>query len=128
MKTGKSSSTDIILFAEKYITFFENEFGRTRESYYRFFDNDEFLKDCEKLGFKMDGGSTFIKKYGENAWNTVQGLKECIDRIEDMKAVGNALFSQWRYFNHWSSPSYANEETKEWFLLLFRRMKEQFGK
>lgn len=42
MKTEKTPSPDIILFAEKYINFFENEFGRTRESYYLFFDDNEF--------------------------------------------------------------------------------------
>lgn len=123
MTKENPSSSNINKFADKYINFFEKEFGRTRESYYRFFDDNEFLKDCERLEFKMDGGNAFIEKYGEKAWNTVEGLKERVDHIEDTQAIGNALVSQWRYFNHWSSPSYANEETKEWFLMLFRRMK-----
>ena len=101
---------EIEKFADKYIDFFEKEFGRTKESYYRFFDNNDFPDDCLKSGFDMDCGQTFIDAYGERAWN-------------DIQIIGNALFSQWRNFNHWSSPSYANGDTKEWFLMLLYKLK-----
>ena len=109
-------------FADKYIDFFENEFGRTRESYYRFFDNNDFPKECRVLGFKMDCGHSFLEAYGDS-WDDVKALKAIISEISDIQVVGNGLFSQWRYFNHWSSPSHANDDTKEWFLLLFRKLK-----
>ena len=116
-------NAEVEKFIDKYVNFFEKEFGRTRESYYRFFDNNDFPNDCQALGFEMDCGHSFIEAYGEAAWNTVQGLKDSIDKIDDIKTIGNALFSQWRFFNHWSSPSYANEDTKEWFLLLSQRLR-----
>ena len=116
-------NTEIEKFIDKYVNFFENEFGRTKESYYLFFDNNDFPGECQALGFEMDCGHSFIVAYGEPAWNTVQGLKGSIDKINDIKTIGNGLYSQWRFFNHWSSPSYANDDTKEWFLLLFQRLR-----
>ena len=111
-------------FADKYIEFFEKEFGRTKESYYRFFESNDFPGECQALGFEMDCGHSFIAAYGETAWNDIQGLKTNINKINDISIIGNGLFSQWRFFNHWSSPSYANDDTKEWFLMLFRRLKD----
>ncbi len=116
-------NTEIEKFIDKYVNFFENEFGRTRESYYRFFDNNDFPSECQALGFEMDCGHSFIDAYGEPAWNTVQGLKDSIDKMNDIKTIGNGLFSQWRFFNHWSSPSQANDDTKEWFWLLLQRLR-----
>ena len=63
------NNSDIAKFADKYIDFFEKEFGRTTESYYRFFDNNDFPNDCQEIGFDMDCGQTFIDAYGERAWN-----------------------------------------------------------
>jgi len=119
-KEGRLKNIDE--FANKYIDFFEKEFGRTRESYYRFFDSNDFPEECRALGFEMDCGHSFNEVYGD-AWNDVKVLKAKMDEIRDIQVVGNGLFSQWRYFNHWSSPSYANDDTKEWFLLLFCKLK-----
>lgn len=110
-------------FADKYIAFFENEFGLTKQSYYSFFDNSAFPEECRELGFEMDCGHSFINAYGEDAWNDVHNLKATVETLNDSKIIGNGLFSQWRFYNHWSSPSYANEDTKEWFLILFYRLK-----
>jgi len=114
---------NITAFADKYIQFFTEEFGRTRESYYRFFDNEEFPNDCRNLGFEMDCGHSFGETYGHDAWNSSEALSKMIDKVNDVNVIGNGLFSQWRYFNHWSSPSHADGESKEWFLMLFRRLK-----
>ena len=109
-------------FANKYISYFENEFEPTGKSYYRFFDSIEFPNDCRALGFDMDCGESFIKAYGEPAWNNVQDLKACIDKINDIKIIGSGLFSMWRYFNHWSH-NHAGEKEKEWFLVLLCKLK-----
>ena len=79
---------DIEKFADKYIDFFEKEFGRTRESYYRFFDNNDFPNDCQEIGFDMDCGQTFIDAYGERAWNDIQCLKDNIEKINDIQIIG----------------------------------------
>ena len=109
-------------FAEKYIFYFENEFGNPK-SYYDFFDTSTFPNECWNLGFEMDCGHSFIELYGESAWNSKDGLSAIIDKINDVKVAGAALFSQWRCFNHWSY-SGPTEEDKEWFIMLFRRLQE----
>lgn len=118
-----NKTINIRTFAEKYIKFFYTEFG-TPESKYRFFDTNTFPDDCRKLGFKMDCGDGFVGAYGENAWRTPEGLKAAIDGIDDVMIIGSGLFSKWRDYNHWSSPMDANDDTKEWFLLLLKRLQE----
>ena len=110
-------------FIVKNIDFFENEFGRTSGSYYQFFDNGVFPNDCRALGFVMDCGGAFSQKYGMKPWYEAKALQECIDDVDDIQLIGSALFSKWRYYNHWAYPSEADADTKEWFLLLFRRIK-----
>ena len=114
-------NTEIEKFADKYIRFFEKEFGSTKESYYRFFESQEFPDACISLGFEMDCGHSFTAAYGEDAWLSVFGLSSIIEKIDDVKLIGSALFSRWRFFNHWSY-SDATDKDKEWFLMLFRRL------
>lgn len=111
---------DIINFAQKYIDFFEKEFG-SDESKYWFFGYDYFAKDCEALGFEMDCGIAFTAVHQES-WSTVRVLKANIDKFTDINVIGSGLYSKWRAYNHWGSPSEANEYTKEWYLVLLRRL------
>lgn len=39
-------------FAQRGIDYFEREFDSEAEAYYRFFDSEEFPKECEALGFE----------------------------------------------------------------------------
>ncbi len=118
-----NKTIDIRTFTEKYINYFYTEFG-SPESKYQFFDSDSFPNDCRSLGFEMDCGQGFIEAYGIESWRTSEGLRAAIDRIDDMMVIGSGLFSKWRDYNHWSSPSDANYDTKEWFLMLLKRMQE----
>lgn len=115
--------SDIEKFADKYIDFFEHDFLRDPQSYNRFFENEEFPNDCRALGFEMDCGESFINAYGLTAWKDNLVLKESIERINDTTIIGAALFSQWRYYNHWAY-SDATEETRQWFLILLYRLKD----
>lgn len=118
----KESSLNINQFIEKYINFFERNYG-SDWSKYQFFDTPEFSDDCIKLGFTMDCGHSFIDAFGERCFNDTKALNEVINRIDNSQLIGNALFSQWRHY-HWAySLTEANEDTKEWFLLLLRRLK-----
>jgi hypothetical protein len=110
-------------FTKKYIDYFENDFGKTSEAYYRFFDNSTVPNECYQLGFEMDCGESFTKAFGNELWNTTEGLEEKIKETTDIKMLGSAVFSQWRYYNHWAD-SHPNDEVKEWFLILLRRLKE----
>lgn len=117
------STNDLIEFSQKYIDYFSNDFGRDRSSYYKFFESQDFPDACISLGFEMDCGQSFIAAYGEEAWRSLAKLSAIIEKIDDVNLIGSALFSQWRYFNHWSC-SDATDEDREWFLILFKRLND----
>lgn len=117
------STNNLIEFSQKYIDYFSNDFGRDRSSCYRFFESQDFPDACISLGFEMDCGQSFIAAYGEEAWRSLAKLSAIIEKIDDVNLIGSALFSQWRYFNHWSY-SDATDEDREWFLILFKRLND----
>ena len=114
---------DIKTFIDKYLDYFLTKFAPDSQSYYDFFDSSSFPDECWSLGFEMDCGGGFIAAYGEEAWNSHRELLSVIDKADDIIILGSALFSQWRYFNHWAF-GHATEENKEWFLTILRRMQE----
>ena len=120
MVASPSKKQEIITFAQKYIAFFEKEFG-SDESKFRFFDGNDFPLTCDDLGFKMDCGESFTK-VDEESWFKVEVLKGNVDKFTDINILGSGLYSQWRSFNHWGSPLDATEDTKEWFIILLRRL------
>lgn len=110
-------------FIEKYIDYFLTKFDPNSSSYYDLFDSPSFPDECWSLGFKMDCGKSFIAAYGHEAWNSHRELLSVIGKADDIIILGSALFSQWRYFNHWAC-GHVTEEDKEWFLIILRRMQE----
>ena len=85
---------------------------------------DHYLADdCEALGFVMDCGQGFAEKYG-NASGSHQELKKVIDRVDDVELLGSAIYSQWRYFNHWaySAEEILERENRSWFILALDRL------
>lgn len=119
----KYSRPAVHAFADKYIKFFEEEFGLSRESYSRLFGNLEFPNECRNLSFDMDCGHSFTEAFGSEAWLQSEGLKRVIDNANDLNIIGAGIFSKWRYYNHWSC-SDPTEDDKEWFLILLQRMKQ----
>ena len=116
-------ANSIKTFTEKYIDYFMTSFDPESASYYDLFDSPTFPNECWSLGFEMDCGESFIAAYGEKAWRNEKELALVVNKINDMKVLGSALFSQWRYFNHWSY-GHATEDDKKWFLTILRRMQE----
>lgn len=81
--------------------------------------------DCEALGFVMDCGHAFSEKYGKAA-NDFEALERIIGEITDIPLLGSAIYSRWRYFNHWA---YSGEEILElknraWFTMALSRLGE----
>lgn len=79
--------------------------------------------DCNALGFQMDCGHSFSEKYGDAACHH-EALDKIIDEIDDIPLLGSAIYSRWRYFNHWS---YSCEEilafeNRSWFILALSRL------
>lgn len=80
-------------------------------------------EDCKMLGFEMDCGNAFSEKYGQAICNHKE-LEKIIDDITDIALLGSAIFSRWRYFNHWAyfGAEILEPQNREWFILALSRM------
>ncbi|MDO5392958.1 MAG: hypothetical protein Q4F24_17995 [Eubacteriales bacterium] len=105
-------------FAEKWIDKFRNQ----TISYTELVDH-YMADDCEALGFQMDCGHAFTEKYGSAASN-YEALDKIIDDVTDMELLGSAIYSRWRYFNHWAydAASILAFENRSWFILALSRL------
>jgi hypothetical protein len=77
-------------------------------------------EDCERLGFKMDRGESFVSAY-DVSWDSIP---EMIDTVGDPQILGNAIYSCWRYFNHWAwDPNEICEpENRKLFIIALARL------
>lgn len=80
-------------------------------------------EDCHALGFKMDCGESFSEKYGAAVYDYVE-LNKIIDTVNDISLLGAAIYSRWRYFNHWaySGEEIIEEKNRAWFILALSRL------
>lgn len=85
---------------------------------------DHYLADdCDALGFKMDCGHAFSEKYGSAA-NNLEALEYIIDQVTDCSLLGSAIYSQWRYYNHWaySAEEILTPQNRAWFIVALSRL------
>lgn len=85
---------------------------------------DHFIADdCDALGFEMDCGKAFGQIYG-NAVYDHNALYEIIYDVTDIFLLGSAIYSRWRYFNHWAytGEEILEENNREWFILALSRL------
>ena len=55
-------------------------------------------------------------------------LEKVIDGIDDVQLLGSAIFSKWRYYNHWAmGESIRDEESMRWFNMITKRILELVG-
>ncbi len=82
-------------------------------------------RDCENLGFEMDCGKAFSEKY-DKANKEVNALKEIINNVTDISLLGSAIYSQWRYYNHWAydAKEILEPKNREWFIIALQRLAE----
>ena len=83
-------------FAQKWMDKFRNQ----KIDYVELVDHC-LADECEALGFQMDCGNAFSEQYG-NAVYDYKELDHIIDEITDIQLLGSAIYSRWRYFNHWA--------------------------
>lgn len=85
--------------------------------------------DCVALGFEMDCGNAFAEKYGK-AVNDYEELDKIIDDVKDIKLLGSAIYSRWRYFNHWAymGKEILDFKNRLWFILALSRLAILTGK
>ena len=73
------------------------------------------------LGLEMDCGRSFEQRYGLPLGDTRALIRE-LDRIDDVQALGNAIFSQCRYITHWSLSS--EDENVDWLITALEHLEE----
>ncbi len=81
---------------------------------------ERFASDCISLGFGMDCGESFKTAYSSDAFQNADDLKKIIGSVQDIRILGNAVFSQWRYFTHWA----CSAPDREWFIIALSRLGE----
>lgn len=109
----------IFLFAESWEKFFKNP-----DSQIKF--EEEFGRDCQRLGFQMDSGEKFVSECKKLGCKTPYGenLQEAVEKIDDIEVIGSGAFSYWRELTHWSYMYHLGPEECGIFLCLLRRLKE----
>jgi 5-methylcytosine-specific restriction endonuclease McrA len=112
------SKKDIHAFAIKWV----EKFSDSTIDYIEFVDR-YMADDCEALGFKMDCGNSFSEIYGKAVFD-YEELKLIINQISDISLLGSAIYSRWRYFNHWAydAASILEEKNRKWFQLALNRL------
>lgn len=107
---------EIYAFAKYYFNIYRNPKSTN------FQVEEGFAEKCFSLGFEMDSGNSFCERYPK-AFNNAEELDKIIDEIDDIKFLGTAIFSQWRYITHWSLGSHPlDPEYRPWFICAFGRL------
>jgi hypothetical protein len=79
-------------------------------------------EELANLGFEMDCGQAYYDSFGENALPDLKQLQEFLPDM-NIHVLGNLIFSQWRYWNHWSMAP-MSEADYQWFVLALSRLAE----
>ncbi|MCC8077588.1 MAG: hypothetical protein LIO60_04460 [Oscillospiraceae bacterium] len=89
-----------------------------------FFEDIDFMgKGLSDLGFIMDCGESVKRVFpGVNVFGDNEALQRIINEF-DIQLLGNAIYSQWRYFNHWAMAP-MNEDDYQWFVITLSRLAE----
>jgi hypothetical protein len=118
------ATTDVETFVEVWsLLLDEIDADETRAKVYDFID-DRFAEDCRNLGFEMDTFESFYKHCNYDPEKSPEKpFEELLSVCFDYHVLGNAIFSQWRYYNHWAYDVRAEFDTK-WFRLAFNKLLE----
>ena len=105
----------------------EIDADETRVKVYAFIEDLQFPRDCENLGFEMDCFESFDEKYNYNpSKHSNEMFEKLVANCDDIHILGNAIFSKWRYYNHWADDVKAEFKTR-WFRIAFKRLLELAG-
>lgn len=86
-----------------------------------FFEDVLFVGEgLADLGFEMDCGKSYCDAFSETAIPDCEKLQRQLPNM-DIQTLGNLIFSQWRYWNHWSMGR-MEEKDYQWFVLAFTRL------
>lgn len=88
-------------------------------------NHETFAEECFRLGFGMDLGDSLKKTFPDVDIEASSGFLTVVGLIDDVFVLGSAILSYWRWRTHWmESQDLHRGESRDWFLLAFRRLKE----
>lgn len=73
------------------------------------------------LGFEMDCGKSYEERYGLRLGDC-DDVEGSLARVDDLRVLGNAVFSQCRYLTHWSNGY--DEDATIWLVAALLRLEE----
>ena len=73
----------------------------------------------------MDCGHAFEEKF-ERAVYDARALDTIIENVNDISLLESAIYSRWRYFNHWSydATEILSMPNRSWFIIALNRLAE----
>lgn len=80
----------------------------------RALDRCDWARRFVELGFEMDCGRSFEERY-DLRLGDAHSLASSVERIDDVRVLGNAAFSECRYLTHWAMGP--DDEGLEWLRL-----------
>ena len=83
------------------------------------------LEEMLTIGLEMDCGNSYHETYGMNPGD-VRALQLRYDQVDDPLVLGNAIFSEWRYYTHWANEG-MDDAAVNWFVLAAKRLVELIG-
>lgn len=118
-KRSREELTAIVSFCDKWM----KKFTDADISYVELVDH-YLADDCNTFGFEMDCGHAFQEKY-RDAFNNLSTLNRVLDLVDDIDLLGSAIYSKWRYFNHWAydAAEILSPSSRGWFVAALSRMK-----
>ena len=78
--------------------------------------------DCAALGFVMDCGHNADIEY-PGIMGDGEQLQRIIESVSDLTLLGSAIYSQWRFYQHWACSPWDSQ----WFLVALQKMKQLSG-
>ena len=80
-------------------------------------------EEMHELGFVMDCGKPIAAAFPESGdLLDIKEFKEILPFI-DIQTLGNAIFSNWRFWTHWTIAPMEEREC-QWFRMAFKRLAE----
>ena len=102
-------------FANKWLNYFESCSPTN-------YEERNFIKECEKLGFEMDSYES-LKKISEEAVFNYEIFEKITESIFDTKILGNAILSKWRDLTHWTEEYSISDNNRKWLIIALKKLK-----
>ena len=121
LNSGRSPSKELTMDKHE-IASFTRELGERLEIWgASALDRTDWAERFRDFGFHMDCGNSYQKRYGMLI-DDAEGLRRNLAQIDDIRILGNAVFSQCRYITHWALGGCERE--LEWLKLALKRLEE----